>query len=202
MDVTTDPQRDCMQIVAAESADAKQATKNRSKRLPWKRAFIKHLSKHGNVWRACQETPIDHGYAYRMRSKSERFKTAWNNAKKLARKRYIDLAEQSCQDLGIDGYDDPVYQGGVLVGHRKKYATDLTRFRLAAEMPRKYSRKSEVRTTSQSHVLVSVQMRNALLFGDSSVVDASCALDAALARPIVALPAPVVIASSVDVEPA
>jgi hypothetical protein len=55
------------------------------------------------------------------------------------------LYEEVCQKLeaeamrrAVDGYQEPVYQGGKLVGHKMKYSDNLLIFMLKAMRPEKY----------------------------------------------------------------
>jgi len=150
--------------------------KEQKARKPWKRAFLTYLQHEGNVSKACEVAGISLAYAYKIRNKQSRFAEAWKNALRLAHKRYVDGAEAACKTLGTDGYLEPVFQGGVLVGHKRKYIPELLKFRLAGEKPRKYSRKTE-HHVSANLSLVTVEARHTLL-SNPEAMELACRLAA------------------------
>ncbi len=87
------------------------------------RAFLRALSETGCVRDACARVQISSTSAYRMRRRSAAFERAWERA--IARA--VPTLEQAAYERAVIGWDEPVYQGGKLVGARRRYSDSLLR---------------------------------------------------------------------------
>jgi len=99
------------------------------------RAFLRALGETGCVRDACARARISTTSAYRMRRRSEAFDRAWRRA--LAK--VAPTIEQAAFERAVNGWEEPVWHGGKIVGHRRRYSDGLLRLLLT----RGVSRKSE-----------------------------------------------------------
>ena len=68
-------------------------------------------------------------------------------AMKLGSMLKLKMAEDELQRRSIEGVEEPVYQGGELVGYKRKYSDTLLLGLLKSEDPDKYSDKQQVQLT-------------------------------------------------------
>lgn len=87
------------------------------------RAFLIALGVGGCVTDACRAVGISTTSAYRAKARMPAFAAAWD--KSLAR--MSPVLEFAAYQRGVEGWDEPVFQGGKLVGHRKRYSDNLLR---------------------------------------------------------------------------
>lgn len=90
------------------------------------RAFLRALSETGSVRDACVRAQISTTSAYRMRDRSAAFERAWRRA--LAK--VAPTIEQAAYERAVLGWDEPVWHGGKIVGHRRRYSDGLLRLLL------------------------------------------------------------------------
>lgn len=90
------------------------------------RAFLRALSETGCVRDACARARISTTSAYRMRRRSEAFDRAWRRA--LAK--VAPTIEQAAFQRAVNGWEEPVWHGGKIVGHRRRYSDGLLRLLL------------------------------------------------------------------------
>ena len=112
----------------------------------WRRTFLRALRRHGHVTWACEVADVSMALAYKIRAQSPRFADAWKWAMLEARQRMIDEAEAELFRRGVEGWLEPVFQGGRLVGSRRKYSEPCLLFLLQALHPNKYRPRVENRT--------------------------------------------------------
>ena len=70
---------------------------------------------------ACKAAKVDKATVYRHRKACPAFAAAW----KLARETATDAIEKEAIRRAVKGVREPVYQGGKLVGHVRRYADGL-----------------------------------------------------------------------------
>ncbi len=90
------------------------------------RAFLRALSETGSVRDACARAQISTTSAYRMRDRSAAFDRAWRRA--LAK--VAPTIEQAAYERAVLGWEEPVWHGGKIVGHRRRYSDGLLRLLL------------------------------------------------------------------------
>jgi len=90
------------------------------------RAFLRALGETGCVRDACARARISTTSAYRMRRRSEAFDRAWRRA--LAK--VAPTIEQAAFERAVNGWEEPVWHGGKIVGHRRRYSDGLLRLLL------------------------------------------------------------------------
>lgn len=133
----------------------KDATKARQKR------FLKAYAEYANVLIAARAAGVSRQIVYVWLEKDEDFSFAYNIAKEDAR----DCLRSEIYRRGIEGWDEPIYQQGKLVGQVRKYSDVLLIFHTKALCP-EYREKSQidlnanVSTTAQAGSLT-LDMRNA-----------------------------------------
>lgn len=106
-----------------------------------KERFIQRLTETGNVTAAADFADIPRMYCYDMRKAQPEFAAQWDDAL-LA---YANKLEAEADRRAYEGVDQPVYQGGELVGTKRVYSDTLLIFRLKALRPEVYRERQDVR---------------------------------------------------------
>ncbi len=107
--------------------------------------FLKHYAAIGVVTAAAKITGIDRQRHYewledvRFPDYPERFARATHEA--------AEVMEAAMVSRGVQGWDEPVYQGGELVGHKRVYSDRLLEIGLRARLPEKYSERQRLEHT-------------------------------------------------------
>jgi len=91
-----------------------------------RRAFLRALGQTGCVRDACARARISNTSAYRMRKRCPVFAKAWDRA--LAK--VAPTIEQAAFERAVNGWEEPVWHGGKLVGYRRRYSDGLLRLLL------------------------------------------------------------------------
>jgi len=99
--------------------------------------FLNALEITCNVTKACELSGLARQSAYDWRNEDKEFADAWQKALDVA----ADLLEEEAIRRAKDGCEEPVYQGGKLVGAVQKYSDTLMIFLLKGAKPRKYGDK-------------------------------------------------------------
>lgn len=92
--------------------------------------FLRTLRKTKSVKLACEAARMSDTSAYRLKSKSPAFAAAWERA--LADAPLPSVLEAAVT-RAIEGWDEPIVQGGKIVAYRKRYSDALMRDLLRAE---------------------------------------------------------------------
>ncbi|WP_288410731.1 hypothetical protein [uncultured Sphingomonas sp.] len=91
-----------------------------------RRAFLRALGETGCVRDACARARISNTSAYRMRKRCPVFAKAWDRAlTKVA-----PTIEQAAFERAVNGWEEPVWHGGKLVGYRRRFSDGLLRLLL------------------------------------------------------------------------
>lgn len=91
-----------------------------------RRAFLRALGETGCVRDACARARISNTSAYRMRRRCPVFAKAWDRA--LAK--VAPTIEQAAFERAVNGWEEPVWHGGKLVGYRRRFSDGLLRLLL------------------------------------------------------------------------
>jgi hypothetical protein len=148
----------------------------------WPGVFLKALARVGTVTKACRYAKVNPTTAFRMRQADPRFDQAWIEAER----RFTDRAERELFRRAIDGVEEPIYQGGKLVGTKLVYSDSLLLAVVKARKPDLYRDRSTVEHALAGPV-VDAQRQRAIL-ADPEAARLACELDARLAQRT--LPAP------------
>jgi len=76
---------------------------------------------------------------YRWKAKDENYAKAFEDAEELAG----DILEGEAMRRANDGVLEPIYQGGILVGHKRNYSDYLMKQLLEGTKPDKYKKRFE-----------------------------------------------------------
>ncbi len=100
------------------------------------RAFIEALAETGSVKSACRRVGrAEHGaYLLRRHPQAEEFRRAWDAALDIGMRRIEDVA----MERALNGYEQPVYSYGKLVGTRTVYNDRLLMFMLRNRAPERF----------------------------------------------------------------
>lgn len=103
---------------------------------PWANRFIAVLRRTRTVTLSARAAGIDACTAYRLREESPAFRERWDEALAV-----IDDAAEAClAQRAMQGWLEPVYQGGKLVGHVRKWSEKLLLAYLKANRPDRFNR--------------------------------------------------------------
>lgn len=103
-------------------------------------AFLEHLAQTANATDSAKVSGIRQFDLYRMRREDEDFRVLWDEA--------FEIGQATCEDSArrraFQGYEKPVYQGGIEVGRVREYSDTLAKFILEADKPEKFRRTKTV----------------------------------------------------------
>lgn len=105
--------------------------------------FLAVLAETGNVMTACKRAKVGKSTVYEWRV-DEAFATRWDKAAEEGKNTTADRIEASFDRRAIEGWLEPVFQGGKLVGHKRVRDTVAGIVRLKALRPDLYRERSTV----------------------------------------------------------
>lgn len=105
---------------------------------PQKRAFLAAFAECGRVKQAAQAANISREAHYDWKAQDPDYAAAFSAAQKLAG----DALEDEAMRRAKLGVLEPVYQGGVRVGFKRKYSDGLLKMLLQGAKPEKYNTKT------------------------------------------------------------
>lgn len=86
-----------------------------------KRAFLAHISEGYCVEASCRAAGIGTSIVYRHKARDPEFAAAFAEAQAAS----LGIVDDEIRRRAIEGWLEPVYQGGELVGHVRKYSDPL-----------------------------------------------------------------------------
>jgi hypothetical protein len=98
------------------------------------------LADTANVAQACRAVTITRSTAYEWRAKSPSFSNSWDEAIETA----TDALEAEARRRGMEGVDEPVFQGGRKVGTIRRYSDRMLEILLKGHRPRVFSERFQV----------------------------------------------------------
>lgn len=113
----------------------------------WWPAFFEALATHGIVTRASEAADIVPQSVYATIKDNETFKLLFEQTRKVGLQRCVDEAIRR----GTDGWDEPVFHQGMVVGHKRKYSDKLLEFVIRANF-------EEYRNVNDTNVNVNGKM--------------------------------------------
>ena len=114
----------------------------------WAPKFLDALTLDPNGSRAAAGAGIGRQHAYRIRADNKPFREAWDEAVETS----TDELESEFRRRGLKGDDEPIFQGGRLVGFRRHYSDFAAGMLLKAHRPEKYREVHEVRSVGDFRV--------------------------------------------------
>lgn len=110
------------------------------KHYDWKPAFLAALRQYPVIKHACDAAGIDRSSAWRAKQADPEFSVAWDDALEEG----VDRAEREAFRRAIEGVEEPVYQGGQLVGTRVSYSDSLLSLVLKGRRKKVYAERTEL----------------------------------------------------------
>ncbi len=101
--------------------------------------FLTVLSETGNVSESLRVVGRTNPSAYWLRRKDAEFSAAWDEAIEIAAGKLEDEARRRA----VEGYDEPVFQRGTLVGYTRRYSDRLLETLLRAYRPDRFRTGSD-----------------------------------------------------------
>jgi hypothetical protein len=123
-----------------DAADTLQNPTDSRERARWEKAFLKVLRRFGNVTKAASAAKVDRAWVYEYRKLHPDFDADWKDALDEA----ADHLEAEAWKRAVNGVKEPVYQGGILVGHKQVYSDSLMALLLKAHKPEKYRDRTDI----------------------------------------------------------
>lgn len=118
----------------------RQAKVTRARARDWKPAFLKALVELRSAVAACEAAGVSRQTAYEHRQKFPEFAAAWAEADEtITQQLEVEMLRRA-----HDGVEEPVFQGGKLVGTKRVYSDPLLMFALRAKRPNVYRDRTEV----------------------------------------------------------
>lgn len=112
--------------------------------------FLTFLAKFGLRMRAAQYAGVSYATACNHKNADKDFAAAWNEAAEL----FTEGLENEALKRAIDGWDEPVYQKGELVGTIHRYSERMMEILLKANLPQKYRENIKLDANVTGGVLV------------------------------------------------
>lgn len=109
----------------------------------WREKFLRLFADMGVVYRAAAASNVHRSEVYRTIHEDPAFAAAFEEA----RRTFVERAEAEVYRRGMEGWEEPVYQGGEQVGTVRKYSDVLLLANLNANAPEKWRRTSRVEQT-------------------------------------------------------
>lgn len=109
------------------------------KRHLWTDAFLGHLAECGILSDAAAAVGVDRTTVWRRRQDDADFSKAFDEAIEMA----ADKLEAEARRRAIDGVEEPVYQGGQLVGTRMVYSDSLLALLLKGRRKKVFAERVE-----------------------------------------------------------
>lgn len=121
-------------------------------RHTWQPAFLAALEQTGIISDACKLASIDRTTVYRARQSDESFAKAFDDAMEAA----IDTLEREARRRAVEGTEEPVYQGGQLIGTKTVYSDSLMALLLKGRRKGVFADRTELTGANGGPVQASV----------------------------------------------
>ncbi len=124
----------------------------------WVQPFLDALRDGGVVRYAAQEAHVNRATVYALVQADPEFAKAFDDAREEA----IQAMEREARRRALEGIDEPVYQGGKLVGRVRKYSDVLLMFLLKASRPAVYRDNVRIEASGPNGGPIQHEVRSAL----------------------------------------
>jgi hypothetical protein len=131
----------------SEQSDTNATPKKRLNTKARQRLFLEAYAQHANVLLAAREADVSRQHVYKWLEHDEDFGFAFNQAKEDAK----DVLRAEIYRRGHDGWDESVYESGVLTKTVRKYSDTLLIFHAKMLMP-EYREKQSLEVTTPGAV--------------------------------------------------
>ncbi len=112
--------------------------------------FLAAYAEVGHISEAAKIAKCNRAVHYQAMKKSEDYALAFS----FARQQAVEVLEIEARRRAVDGWEEPVYQGGELVGTKRKFSDILLIFLLKAANPDKYADRQKTELTVTDPVVV------------------------------------------------
>jgi hypothetical protein len=106
----------------------------------WTDAFLAHLAECGILTDAAAAAGVDRSTVFRRRQVDEEFDAAVCDAMEAA----ADKLEAEARRRALEGVEEPVYQGGLLVGTKRVYSDTLMALLLKGRRKKVFAERTEL----------------------------------------------------------
>lgn len=117
----------------ADKADERHISRDAQRKAD-KAAFLEHLGRRRRFGEACAHIKRSRQALYNWRAKDAAFAAAWDDALAIKPADVLHL-HASAFDRAADGWMEPVYFKGKVVGAVRRYSSYLTKIMLEAHVP-------------------------------------------------------------------
>jgi transposase-like protein len=122
----------------------------RRKFTPARRAkFIQFVKETGLLAKSAQSVGLSKAQLDKVRKQEPEFDDRVSQALDV----YRDSLEAEIRRRGVEGYEEPIYQGGVLVGHKQRYSDRLLEMLAKRHIPA-FREKVDIDATVSGGVLI------------------------------------------------
>jgi len=121
--------------IKKKRAHPRQPPTNLRKRKDWVPAFLKEYAKHGNASKAAYAVGKDRQTVYDLKRINPEFSAKMDECFDAL----TDKIEESVTQHAFEGYDEPVFWDGEIVGYKRKYAPAERIFMLKKRKRDRYS---------------------------------------------------------------
>lgn len=122
-------------MAKAQAPKTTRATRKKDASKAKKAAFLRDLAKHGIVGVAAKSAGVNRVTAYKWRDTDQSFAKDWDDQIEEG----LDLLEHEAVKRGGEGWEEPVFHKGEVVGHVRKFSDTLLMFMLKSRRPKLYT---------------------------------------------------------------
>jgi hypothetical protein len=105
-------------------SDVHPNTDHPAHRDDWQAAYLEVYARIGREREACERVGVGHSTVWRERQRNEDFALAFN----AAHARYVESLRKEIHRRAVEGWDEPQFYQGEVVGHVRRFDTALLIF--------------------------------------------------------------------------
>jgi hypothetical protein len=102
--------------------------------------FLELLALTGNVSHAVKLAGLGRRSVYDRRERDPEFARDWDDALQVS----YDAIEHAVRNRAVEGWEEPVFYQGEIVGYIRRYSDENARFLLKAKRPQEFRERVEV----------------------------------------------------------
>jgi len=144
-----------------------------------KAEFLRIYPMHASITKTCEVLNLKRTRVAGWISKDKNFAEAFAEAKEMA----ADILETTMYRLSVEGYDEPVYQGGIQVGFVTKYMPNLMMFLAKSLRPEKFREQQKIEHTGPDGGPIQIEAVRERFLGRLAVLADSQGSDGVLRLP-------------------
>ena len=109
------------------------------------RDFLYALMREGNVSEAARQVGANRTALYQKRARDDEFAALWDECLAIG----CDNLEDTARRLAVNGWDEPIFHDGEVVGSKRKYSPALIIFLLKSHKPEKYRERFDIEQSAK-----------------------------------------------------